>query len=69
MTAKHGLNRNNNSHAKVDGESQKMHEPYIRNSQLRNAETGRNSLPQGKTKYLVVQYQCLVLKAYIQGTL
>lgn len=42
-------------------------QPYTKNyRQLRNTESGRNSLPQGKAHQLVMYYQMSALKTYIQ---
>lgn len=47
---KHKTSRDSNTHAETSA-LPKNHK------QLRNAETGRNSLPQGKAHQLVIQYQ------------
>ena len=53
------LNKDNtNTYAKVDKEEPKRPQPYTQNySQLRNVESRRHSIPQGKVSQLVIQYQ------------
>jgi hypothetical protein len=53
------LNKDDTStYAKVDKEESMRSQPYTEHfSQLRNVESRRNSIPQGKVKQLVIQYQ------------
>ena len=54
---------NNNRHAKVEEEVPMRLQPYTKNYRpLRDAESGRNSLPQGRAHQLVIQYQMVSLE-------
>lgn len=56
---KHDLvHEDNNRHAKVDRRKSMKPQPYTEKyRQLRNAEMGRNSLPQLRKQQLVTPYQ------------
>lgn len=66
--ATYDLNKDNTiRYAKEDKGKPSRIQPYTNKyKQLRNAEIRRNSLLQGRTQELVIQYQLSVLKTYIQ---
>lgn len=63
MVLKYEFSKDNiHIHAKVDGESPRdlRPQPYVKNcGQLRNAESQRHALPQGRAHHLVIPYQKL----------
>ena len=51
-------NDDTNRHDNMGRENIRRPQPSTKNyQQLRNAESGKNSLPQGRTQQLVIQYQ------------
>lgn len=59
-----------NRHASMEGRMFRRPQHYTRNyRQLRNADSERNGLSQGREHQLVVQYQVVSLKIHIEVTL